>query len=46
MADDLIERIGELLNKKPWYQLPRLLADGRLYQMRTELRAEKDVARL
>ncbi len=32
MADDLIGKLGELLKKKPWYQLPRLLADGRLYR--------------
>ena len=38
MADDLFDKLGDLLKKKPWYELPRLLADGRLVQMRTELR--------
>jgi hypothetical protein len=38
MADELIDKLGELLHKKPWYQLPRLLADGQLVQMRNELR--------
>ena len=26
MADDLTAKLGELLKKKPWYELPRLLA--------------------
>ena len=40
MADDLTARLGDLLKKKPWYELPRLLADVRLYQIREELRAK------
>ena len=38
MADEFFDKLGDLLKKKPWYELPRLLADGRLFQMRTELR--------
>jgi Animal haem peroxidase len=38
MADDLIGRISSLLNRRPWYKLPRLLAMGRLIDMRDELR--------
>ena len=38
MADDFFDKLGDLLKKKPWYELPRLLADGRLVQMRTEMR--------
>jgi Animal haem peroxidase len=40
MADDLTAKLGELLKKKPWYELPRLLADVRLYDIRKELRAK------
>ena len=40
MADDLTAKLGELLKKKPWYELPRLLADLRLYDIRKELRAK------
>ena len=40
MADDLITKLGELLKRKPWYELPRLLADVRLYDIRNELRAK------
>jgi hypothetical protein len=38
MADELTEKLGKLLQEKPWYQLPRLLADARLVEMRNELR--------
>ena len=38
MADEFFDKLGDLLKKKPWYELPRLLADGRLVQMRTEMR--------
>ena len=39
MADDLLGRdCGDLLNRRPWYELPRLLAMGRLVEMRNELR--------
>jgi hypothetical protein len=38
MSDDLLGKIGELLNRRPWYQLPRLLAMGRLLEIRNELR--------
>jgi hypothetical protein len=40
MADDLTAKLGELLKKKPWYELPRLPADLRLYDIRNELRAK------
>src|SRR5262245_9079797 len=40
MANELIDKLGKLLNEKPWYQLPRLLADARLVEMRNELRAK------
>jgi hypothetical protein len=40
MADEFIDKLGDLLKKKPWYELPRLLADGRLVQMRTQMRKE------
>ena len=35
---DLLSRLGDLLNRRPWYQLPRLLAEGRLVEIRNELR--------
>ena len=39
MADDLLGKLGNLLGKgRPWYELPRLLAMGRLVEMRNELR--------
>ena len=38
MADDLIGKLGDLFKKKPWYQLPYLLAAGRLVEIRDELR--------
>ena len=38
MAVDLLGRLSSLLNRKPWYQLPRLLAMGRLIDMRNDLR--------
>ena len=43
MADDrhsLAERVQTLLQSKPWYRLPRLLAMGRLVEIRNQLRAE------
>jgi hypothetical protein len=40
MADDLHDRIGDLLNRRQWYELPRLLAMARLVNMRNELRAK------
>ena len=40
MADDLIGKLGDLFKKKPWYQLPYLLAAGRLVEIRNELRAK------
>lgn len=39
MSDDLLGRIGSLLGRKPWYELPRLLAMGRLLEIRNDLRA-------
>lgn len=38
MADELLGRISGLLNRRPWYRLPRLLAMGRLVEIRNELR--------
>lgn len=38
MGDDLLGRIGELLNRRPWHELPRLLAMGRLLEIRNDLR--------
>jgi hypothetical protein len=38
MSDELLGKISELLNRKPWYELPRLLAFGRLFEMRNDLR--------
>ena len=38
MADDLLGRIGGLLNRRPWHRLPRLLAMGRLVEIRNDLR--------
>jgi hypothetical protein len=38
MADGLLGRIGDLLKRRPWYELPRLLAMGRLVEVRNELR--------
>ena len=38
MADNLLERIGTLLRRRPWYELPRFLAMPRLIEMRNTLR--------
>src|SRR4029453_4041629 len=38
MSDDLISKLGGLVKKRPWYELPRLLADAQLLQIRNELR--------
>src|SRR5262245_33505270 len=38
MSDDLIGKLGTLINNRPWYRLPRLLAMGRLLEIRNELR--------
>jgi len=38
MADRLLDRITGLLKKKPWYEMPRLLASVRLSEIRDELR--------
>jgi hypothetical protein len=35
---DLLRRLGDLLNRRPWYQLPRLLGEAQLVEMRNELR--------
>jgi hypothetical protein len=39
-ADDLARRIGGLLQNRNWYELPRLLAMGRLIEIRNQLREE------
>jgi Animal haem peroxidase len=38
MADDLTQKISGLLKNRQWYDLPRLLAVGRLVEIRNELR--------
>ena len=38
MPVDLTSLIGNLLKNRPWYKLPRLLAMGRLIEMRNDLR--------
>ena len=38
MSDDLLGKLGTLINTRPWYRLPRLLAMGRLLEIRNELR--------
>ena len=38
MPDNLVTRITELLNTRPWYKLPRLLGMRRLIDIRNELR--------
>jgi hypothetical protein len=41
MADKLLGRIGDFLqSKRPWYELPKLLAMPRLVEIRNELRRE------
>src|SRR6188508_127050 len=41
MPDKLLERIGGFLQgRRPWYQLPRLLAMPRLVEIRNQLREE------
>jgi hypothetical protein len=40
MPDDLTGRIAELLKRREWFELPRLLAMGRLVEIRDQLRAE------
>ena len=37
-ADALLKHIGGLLQRRPWYQLPRFLAYGKLVEIRNELR--------
>jgi len=38
MPVDFVDRIKGLLNRKPWYELPRLFAIVRLIEMRNDLR--------
>jgi hypothetical protein len=38
MADSLLDRVGALLRRRPWYELPRILAMPRLIEMRNTLR--------
>ena len=40
MADDLNRKVQKLLTNRPWYKLPRLLAMGRLVEIRDELRKQ------
>jgi hypothetical protein len=38
MPDSLLSRIGGLLQRRPWYELPRLLAMPRLFEIRNTMR--------
>ena len=38
MADNLLDRVGALLRRGPWYELPRIFAMPRLIEMRNTLR--------
>jgi hypothetical protein len=38
MADSLLDRVGALLRRRPWYELPRIFAMPRLIEMRNTLR--------
>jgi len=38
MSDSLFSNIGQFLHRRPWYELPKLLAMPRLVQIRNELR--------
>jgi hypothetical protein len=38
MSDHLLGRIGNLLRRRPWYELPRIFAMPRLVEMRNTLR--------
>jgi hypothetical protein len=41
MPDKLLGRIGDFLqSRRPWYELPKLLAMPRLVEIRNELRAK------
>jgi hypothetical protein len=40
MSDKLLERLGDLLNRRPWFELPTLLAAPRLVEIRNQLRRE------
>ena len=38
MTEKLLGKIGDFLHRRPWYQLPKLLAMPRLVEIRNELR--------
>ena len=38
MTDSLLSNLGQLLHRRPWYELPKLLAMPRLVEIRNELR--------
>jgi Animal haem peroxidase len=38
MTEKLLGRIGDFLHRRPWYELPKLLAMPRLVEIRNELR--------
>jgi hypothetical protein len=38
MPDNLLDRLGDFLHRRPWYELPRLLSMPRLVEIRNELR--------
>jgi hypothetical protein len=38
MGDDLLGRIGDALNTRPWYKLPRVLAMVQVLEIRNQLR--------
>ena len=40
MPEDFSARVTDLLNRREWFELPRLFAMGRLIEIRNQLRAE------
>jgi hypothetical protein len=38
MPENLLDRLGAFLNRRPWYELPRLMSMTRLVEIRNELR--------
>jgi hypothetical protein len=38
MPENLFDKLGSFLNRRPWYELPRLLSMTRLVEIRDELR--------
>ena len=40
MSDKVLGRLGDLVRRRPWYRLPRLLAMPQLVEIRNQLRRE------